>query len=64
MVLPMLVSSVFAEVWCDRDVAHQWRGRRFKVGSRRGLMKMKLLAGRDQDLLDLKKLKLADEVNE
>jgi len=51
----LLVAPVLEEVWRDRG-AVEWRGRRMQVVSAMGLAHMKRLAGRDQDLVDLKKL--------
>ena len=51
----LLVNAVLQDVWEDRQ-AFEWRGSLVPVVSLDGLAKMKRLAGRDQDLLDLKKL--------
>jgi len=54
------VSPALQEVWDDRTV-FDWSGRRLWVVSAEGLAKMKQMAGRDQDLLDLKKLGFVDD---
>lgn len=51
----VLVSIELEDVWENR-VLFDWLGRRIVVVSRDGLMKMKRLSGRNQDLLDLKML--------
>lgn len=58
----LVVTRVFEDVWRDRMV-FAWKDRRVPVVSRDGLVSMKRLAGRDQDLLDLKKLTQALEEN-
>jgi hypothetical protein len=58
------VNSALQEVWDGRTV-FDWDGRQLWVVSAEGLAKMKQMAGRDQDLLDLKKLGfMEDEGNE
>jgi len=47
-------------VWDDRDV-FEWQGRQVQIVSAEGLARMKRLAGRDQDLLDLKQLGLGSD---
>lgn len=56
----MLVTPVFEDVWEDREV-FEWQERQIQVVSISGLSKMKKLAGRDQDLLDLKKLGVIED---
>jgi hypothetical protein len=51
----LLVSPVLEDVWADRRVA-RWQGRDLQVVSRQGLATMKRLAGRDQDLVDVRRL--------
>lgn len=51
----VVVTPALAPVWRDREV-FEWEGRRIKVVSAEGLATMKRLAGRYQDLLDLKML--------
>lgn len=51
----VVVTSPLESVWEDREV-FEWQGRRIKVVSAAGLATMKRLAGRDQDILDLKML--------
>jgi len=55
----VLVSPGLQDVWENREL-FDWQGRKVPVVSREGLMKMKQLSGRDQDLLDLKMLGLMD----
>jgi hypothetical protein len=61
----VVVSSALQGVWEDREV-FEWVGRKVKAVSAEGLALMKRLAGRDQDLLDLKMLGFtdADDQNE
>ena len=56
----VIVNPLLEEVWQDREV-FEWRGCRVPVVSALGLYKMKRLAGRDQDILDLKMLGFSDE---
>lgn len=56
----LLVNPALEEVWEDR-VVYEWKGRRVRIVSIDGLARMKRMAGRDQDLLDLKKLGFSDE---
>lgn len=57
----MLVTPVFEQVWADRETA-EWNGRQISLVSLSGLIFMKRLAGRAQDLADLEKLgELHDE---
>ena len=51
----MILPPFLEDVWKDRTVI-EWQGRRVKIVSREGLAKMKLLAGRAQDLADLNRL--------
>ena len=51
----LLVEPAFNEVWNSR-VWVEWEGRRVPVVSKAGLVQMKRLAGRDQDLVDIKSL--------
>ena len=53
----MIVNAEFEDVWRERRLIPM-EGRSVQVVSADGLKKMKLWAGRDQDLLDLKKLGL------
>jgi hypothetical protein len=48
----MPVTGVLEDVWQGRQQV-SWRGRPLRVVSRDGLIKMKRLAGRSQDLADL-----------
>jgi hypothetical protein len=56
----VLVSPVFQDVWQQREL-FEWQGRHVPIVSAHGLAKMKRLAGRDQDLLDLKQLGFIEE---
>jgi hypothetical protein len=58
----LLVSAVLEGVWATRGV-FAWRDREIRVVSREGLVLMKRLAGRDQDLLDAKLLEDADDAS-
>lgn len=51
----LLLSPVLSDVWTERQ-AFEWEGRRLSVVSAAGLARMKRLAGRRQDLLDLEQL--------
>lgn len=56
LVLDLLeVKHLDDEVWADRQML-DWQGRRVSVVSREGLVRMKRLAGREKDLLDLQGL--------
>ena len=55
----VLVTPGLEDVWEKREL-FDWLGGRIVVVSRDGLMKMKRLSGRDQDLLDLKMLGMND----
>jgi hypothetical protein len=59
----LLLPPFLEDVWKNREV-FEWKGRRMQVVSAEGLAKMKRIAGRDQDLLDLKKLGLAGDTDE
>ncbi len=57
-VLPLdliLVTPALEEAWQNREL-FLWSGEEIQVVSVTGLVSMKRLAGRDQDLLDIKKL--------
>lgn len=49
------VKSARDEVWSDRDVL-EWQQQRVTVVSRAGLIRMKRLAGRDKDMIDIRNL--------
>lgn len=51
----LLISDPTDDVWVGREVV-QWDGSPLSVVSREGLLAMKREAGRDQDLLDIKRL--------
>ncbi len=55
----LLVNDFLKEVWQSR-VDFDWRGERLRVVSAGGLAIMKRMAGRDQDLVDLKKMEATD----
>lgn len=55
----LVVNAQLEDVWRDRGVV-ELDGRKLQVVSREGLARMKRIAGRDQDLLDLKKLEEGD----
>jgi hypothetical protein len=60
MTLDLLIASgVLQEVWEDRE-EFLWQGRSVKAVSAQGLARMKRIAGRDQDLLDAKRLEAQD----
>lgn len=56
----LVVNATLQEAWETR-LTYDWQGAKITVVSRQGLAIMKRLAGRDQDLLDLKKLGLDNE---
>ncbi len=56
----LLVTPVLEIAWNSRGV-FEWRDRRLVVVSQEGLAGMKRLAGREQDLLDAKKLESPDD---
>jgi len=56
----LLVSPVLENAWQGRGI-YEWEGRRIHVVSREGLAEMKRLAGREQDLLDAKRLESSDD---
>ena len=51
----LLVNAFLQPVWDEREV-YEWEGRQVQIVSADGLARMKRLAGRDQDLVDLKHL--------
>jgi hypothetical protein len=51
----MIVNPGLEEIWRSRGV-FDWKGLRVRVVSRDGLVKMKRLAGRTQDLADVERL--------
>ncbi|MBP7585082.1 MAG: hypothetical protein KBA61_13665 [Spirochaetes bacterium] len=56
----LIVNTMLEEAWKGREM-FDLDGRTIRVVSRAGLAQMKRLAGRDQDLLDIKKLGEADD---
>jgi hypothetical protein len=59
----LLVSAVLQQAWDDRE-EFLWQGRSVKAVSAQALAGMKRIAGRDQDLLDVKRLEAQDEPSE
>ena len=51
----LVVTPILASVWESREVI-EWRAHRIPTVSRRGLLEMKRLAGRYQDLADIEAL--------
>lgn len=58
----LLASGIVREAWDDRE-AFEWQGRIVKAVSAQALIRMKRIAGRDQDLLDVRKLEGGDDEN-
>ncbi len=56
----ILVTAVMEDVWLDRERA-EWGTEQAWVVSRSGLIKMKTLAGRPIDLVDIDRLESGDE---
>lgn len=56
----LLVNELMSDVWRSRRLL-AWNEGEAVVVSREGLVKMKLLAGRKQDLLDIEKLQEAED---
>ena len=56
----ILVNDVLEEIWQSR-VDFDWQEERLRVVSAKGLARMKRMAGRDQDLVDLKKMGIPDD---
>jgi Uncharacterised nucleotidyltransferase len=52
----LLVTPKVEDVWETRE-EYEWQGKDLWLVSREGLIKMKTLAGRDKDLIDLGRLK-------
>ena len=59
----LLVSPIYESVWEDREV-FSWQQLTLQIVSLDGLAKMKRLAGREQDKLDLRKLGLLEGEDE
>jgi len=51
----VLVEPSLADVWAGRQEV-EWEGRKAMIVSRSGLVAMKRLAGRDQNLVDIRRL--------
>ena len=58
----LLVTKAYSDVWDTKEETDSEFGP-MKVVSKAGLIKMKLLAGRDKDLLDIKELEANDLEN-
>jgi hypothetical protein len=52
----LLVTPAVEDVW-ENKMTVEWLGRPMSIVSRDGLIKMKMLAGRDKDLIDIDRLK-------
>jgi hypothetical protein len=52
----LLVTPAVEDVWSDR-ITVEWLGRPMSIVSREGLIKMKVLSGRDKDLIDINRLR-------
>jgi hypothetical protein len=64
MTLDLLLSrGVLQDAWNDRE-EFEWEGRVVKAVSAQALVRMKRIAGRDQDLLDVRRLEGGDDANE
>ncbi len=55
----LLVTDALKEVWENRELIEWEDGKTWTV-SREGLIKLKTISGREQDLLDIKKLREAE----
>jgi hypothetical protein len=55
VVVALAVTPVLEEAWAGREIL-EWRGHPLPTVSRSGLIAMKRLAGRHQDLADIEKL--------
>lgn len=51
----LLVTPFIEDVWDDR-ITVEWQGRPMSIVSREGLVKMKKLAGRHKDLIDIDRI--------
>jgi hypothetical protein len=58
----LIVTDWMKDVWDERQEV-EWESGRAWVVSREGLIKMKTLAGRDQDLVDIRNLTEANDEN-
>lgn len=56
----VIVSPALEDVWKDRN-RFDWNGKTVDAVTKSGLAKMKRIANRERDLLDLKELGVADE---
>jgi hypothetical protein len=59
----LLAKGVLQEAWGDRE-EFEWQGRVVKAVSATALAQMKRIAGRDQDLLDVRKLEGGEDESE
>jgi len=55
----LLVTTELQDVWSDRELI-DWEDSKTWVVSRQGLITLKTISGREQDMLDIKKLKEAE----
>jgi hypothetical protein len=58
----LLVTEIYKDVWDTKELTESEFGP-MKVVSKAGLIKMKMLAGRNKDLLDIKELEANDSEN-
>lgn len=56
----LLVTEALKEVW-EKRVLIEWEDGKTWTVSREGLIRLKIISGREQDLLDVKKLKEVDD---
>ena len=56
----LLVTPQVEDVWATKE-EYEWQGKDLWLVSREGLIKMKTLAGRDKDLIDLGRLKSEED---
>lgn len=59
----LLARGVLEDAWNDREV-FEWEERVVQAVSAQALIKMKKIAGRDQDLLDVRRLEGEDDASE
>ena len=56
----LIVGALYEAAWAQRET-YEWEGTRMTVVSREGLLAMKRIAGRKQDLADIERLEGAPE---
>ena len=56
----IIVGALYEEAWSQRET-YEWEGTRMTVVSREGLLAMKRIAARKQDLADIERLEGAPE---